>query len=69
MAQVTTIERLARPESRQNAQASLSDERDPVCGMMVDPATAKDRSEHAGHTSYFCGTGCRDRFEADPVPM
>jgi Cu+-exporting ATPase len=64
---VTTIERLARPESRQNAQACLSDERDPVCGMMVDPATAKDRSEHAGHTYYFCSTGCRDRFEADPV--
>jgi Cu+-exporting ATPase len=67
MAQVTAIERLSRPESRQNAQASLSDERDPVCGMMIDPATAKDRSEHAGHTYYFCSTGCRDRFEADPV--
>ena len=47
---MTAIERLSRPESRQNAQASLSDERDPVCGKMIDPATAKDRSEHAGHT-------------------
>lgn len=26
--------------------------KDPVCGMAVKPATAKHRSEHAGHT---CG--------------
>jgi Cu+-exporting ATPase len=39
---------------------------DPVCGMTVDPATAKHRSEHRGETYYFCCNGCRTRFEADP---
>ena len=39
---------------------------DPVCGMSVDPATAKHRFDHGGHTYYFCSGGCRTKFEADP---
>ncbi len=39
---------------------------DPVCGMAVDPATAKHKTEHAGTTYYFCCAGCRTKFEADP---
>jgi Cu+-exporting ATPase len=41
---------------------------DPVCGMSVNPATAKGGAlEHDGHTYYFCGPRCRDRFAADPA--
>jgi P-type Cu+ transporter len=40
---------------------------DPVCGMSVDPATAKHKAEHAGATSYFCSPGCREKFVADPA--
>jgi P-type Cu+ transporter len=40
--------------------------KDPVCGMNVDPATAKHRSEHAGKTWYFCAARCREKFVADP---
>src|SRR5262245_22146264 len=39
--------------------------RDPVCGMTVSRKTAL-RSEWNGTTYYFCGPGCRERFEADP---
>ncbi len=39
--------------------------RDPVCGMSVDRGQALT-SEFRGKTFYFCGPGCRDRFEADP---
>lgn len=39
---------------------------DPVCGMRVDPHTAKHRTEHDGHPYYFCSAGCRTKFEADP---
>ena len=39
---------------------------DPVCGMTVDPATAKHRAEHRGHTVYFCSAGCKTKFTADP---
>src|SRR5689334_3489172 len=42
-------------------------ERDPVCGMLVDPVTARGGSHtHQGRTYYFCNPKCRDRFVADP---
>jgi Cu+-exporting ATPase len=40
--------------------------RDPVCGMMVNPATAAATFEYAGATYYFCHPGCREKFRADP---
>ncbi|MGO8947666.1 MAG: XdhC family protein [Ktedonobacterales bacterium] len=36
---------------------------DPVCGMKVDIATARYRSERAGQTFYFCCAGCQASFE------
>jgi len=41
-------------------------ERDPVCGMMVDPSRAKATHEHAGKTYYFCCAGCKEKFSAEP---
>jgi Cu+-exporting ATPase len=42
-------------------------ETDPVCGMKVDPATARGGShEHAGKTYWFCNPRCRERFAAEP---
>src|SRR3984957_20071748 len=41
--------------------------KDPVCGMSVDPATAKHRAEHGGKTFFFCSGGCRGKFVADPA--
>ncbi len=40
--------------------------KDPVCGMMVDPARAKATAEHQGRTYYFCCPGCAQKFTADP---
>src|SRR5947209_10613510 len=39
---------------------------DPVCGMTVDPATARASTSYNGRTYYFCCPSCRQRFEADP---
>jgi Cu+-exporting ATPase len=39
---------------------------DPVCGMSVDPATAKHSAEHGAATYYFCSAGCRGKFVTDP---
>jgi Cu+-exporting ATPase len=44
----------------------VSTAKDPVCGMSVDPATAKHRFAHGGTIYFFCGAGCRGKFEADP---
>ncbi len=40
---------------------------DPVCGMDVDPHTAKHKAEHEGHPYYFCSDGCRTKFVANPT--
>jgi len=40
---------------------------DPVCGMTVDPATARHRAEHEGRAYAFCGAGCRAKFVANPA--
>ena len=54
--------------------------KDPVCGMDVDPHTAKHSQQHEGRTYYFCSAGCARKFadapakylrvqEAEPVPQ
>jgi P-type Cu+ transporter len=40
---------------------------DPVCGMRVDPATAKHRATHEGSEFFFCSAGCRTKFVAEPA--
>jgi Cu+-exporting ATPase len=40
--------------------------KDPVCGMTVEPSTAKAKVEHVGSTYYFCCAGCAQKFQAAP---
>ena len=40
---------------------------DPVCGMTVDPVTAKHKALHRGHDYYFCSAGCKTKFQANPA--
>jgi P-type Cu+ transporter len=47
--------------------AAKTGTRDPVCGMTVDPATSKHRSDYGGVTYHFCSEGCRTKFAADPT--
>jgi Cu+-exporting ATPase len=42
-------------------------EKDPVCGMGVDPATARHRTVHRGRPYFFCGARCKERFVAEPA--
>ncbi len=41
-------------------------ERDPVCGMQVQPDRAAGKSDFKGKNYYFCGLGCKKKFDADP---
>jgi YHS domain-containing protein len=41
-------------------------EKDPVCGMDVDPKTAAGKSDYQGKTYYFCSLGCKKEFENNP---
>lgn len=40
--------------------------KDPVCGMMVDSATAQFKSEYKEQTYYFCCAGCKRSFDKEP---
>ena len=37
---------------------------DPICGMEVDPSTARWTAQRDGETFYFCAPGCRKAFLA-----
>jgi P-type Cu+ transporter len=39
---------------------------DPICGMTVDPESAKHKIEYNGRTFYFCSGACKSKFTADP---
>ena len=40
--------------------------KDPVCGMTVNPDTAKFSAEYQGRPFYFCSAGCRTKFLENP---
>ena len=42
-------------------------EKDPICGMLVDPQTADSFFEHKDVYYYFCCGGCKEKFEAEPA--
>lgn len=47
----------------------IAPDEDPVCGMHVDPETARTRGlaiTHDGHEYVFCGKGCMLEFRDDP---
>ncbi|MEE9182373.1 MAG: YHS domain-containing protein, partial [candidate division NC10 bacterium] len=55
-----------QPSLKTWEERRLTVEKDPVCGMDVDPATAQFSSEHEGAAFYFCSAGCKQTFDGDP---
>ena len=41
--------------------------KDPVCGMMIEPANAAGTAEYQGKKFYFCSPGCKATFEKEPA--
>ena len=39
---------------------------DPVCGMQVEEQNAAGASDYKGETYYFCGQGCKQKFDENP---
>lgn len=44
----------------------VSEAIDPICGMTVEVATARWKSEYNGQTYYFCAAGCKRTFDQSP---
>src|ERR1700677_399977 len=58
-----------QPNGASNSAKTL--EKDPVCGMDVNPATARHKTLHRGtlheeKAYFFCSSGCLTKFEANP---
>ena len=41
-------------------------EKDPVCGMLVDPGEAAGQRSVDGKTFYFCSPDCLAKFDKSP---
>lgn len=56
------------PHSNHLNGASAGKEKiDPVCGMKVEPESAKGKSEYKGMNYYFCSVKCKTRFDESPA--
>ena len=54
--------RLELPVTQNNVLEAI----DPVCGMIVEIATAHFISEYRDKTYYFCASGCKRSFDKEP---
>jgi YHS domain-containing protein len=64
--ELVSLSRRCRPMS---AQRTIARNEDPVCGMTVDPAAAREKGltlTHEGTEYAFCGKGCLLEFREGP---
>ena len=54
------------PLDASNAASPRTKQKDPVCGMDVDPANARYQTQHDGKEHFFCSAGCLTKFQANP---
>ena len=68
LAEIIQTRKTATPATRPAAvlPAPAKQERDPICGMTVDVASARHKSEFRGDTYYFCCAGCKQTFDKQP---
>jgi xanthine dehydrogenase accessory factor len=62
------VEAAVRPSdgAESGVPADEKTARDPVCGMIVEIASARQRSTYNGQVFYFCCPACKRLFESDP---
>lgn len=67
LAEVVQHRRSRGPEATSPLPSpARSEARDPVCGMAVDPATARHRSHRGGALHVFCCARCKEAFDHEP---
>jgi P-type Cu+ transporter len=54
------------PADTSNVTSSPAKQKDLVCGMDVDPASARYQTQHNGKEYFFCSAGCLAKFQANP---
>jgi xanthine dehydrogenase accessory factor len=70
MAEIVSLRAKLRPglreESATQPASQPRDATDPVCGMTVEVAGARHLAKYGGRDYYFCSSGCKRKFEAEP---
>ena len=61
LAEVVQVRRAQAGEADGAGEPAAREERDPVCGMTVEVASARHVAEVGERTYYFCCGGCRER--------
>ena len=61
------IIQVSRSQPAQSRPTEVALATDPVCGMSVQIASARYRSEASGRLFYFCGARCKQMFDQDPM--
>jgi YHS domain-containing protein len=56
---------IAQDAKKTEEKAPVKEAQDPVCGMMVDPASSP-KSEYKGKTYYFCSIDEKKEFDKAP---
>ncbi|MBX5449618.1 XdhC family protein [Thermogemmatispora sp.] len=64
--QATQKPEMSEPASASAASATPATAIDPVCGMIVEVAAARQCSTYQGQDFYFCCPACKRLFESDP---
>jgi xanthine dehydrogenase accessory factor len=67
IAEIFALRAKLRPGvSREPEAPETTEATDPVCGMIVEVASARHAAGHAGERYYFCCSGCKRAFESEP---
>ena len=68
VAEIFALRAKLRPGvAKEPAVSEPAEALDPVCGMTVETASARNVAEYAGETYYFCCAGCKRAFELEPA--
>jgi Cu+-exporting ATPase len=60
------MDHLDRVDSTQSGSGTIPPQKDPVCGMNVNPASARYQTEYNGKQYFFCSAGCLAKFQQTP---
>ena len=68
LAEIIQENRSAKEKQKREVELAVGGQeaKDPICGMAVDIGKARHKSEFRGNAFYFCGAGCKQKFDKQP---
>src|ERR1700730_320601 len=60
------MDHLDQVDSTKSGSPATLLQKDPVCGMNVNPASARYQTEYSGKQYFFCSAGCLAKFRQTP---